>query len=185
MGAIRRDTVPTRFLLAQSFYPNRARSIPNREVHVKSLRLFPKPAFGFACLALFSLSILGLSCSSGGLQPVSGKITRKGEPIKGAIVTLHPKNGLNDIKAVRPSGVTDEQGVFNLSTGKDSGAPPGEYLVTVVWNKEIPAAAKMRSTDQLPDPVDQLQGRYNDAKNSKITVTIKSGVSQLDPINVD
>ena len=187
MGAIRRDTDPTRVLFAQSFYPNRPHSIPNREVTVKSLRSFPTRASGFACLALFSLSILGLSCSSNGLQAVSGKVTYKGQPIQGALVTLHPKASLDDIKVHRPTGMTDEQGSFALTTGKDSGAAPGEYIVTVVWMKQPDgAAAKPKGFDMsVPDPVDQLQGRFANSKTSKLTVTVKSGTNQLEPINLD
>jgi hypothetical protein len=187
MGAIRRDTVSTRVLFAQSFYPNRPRSIPNPEGIVKPFRSFPIRASLFAYLALFSLSILGLSCSSNGLQAVSGKVNYKGQPIQGALVTLHPKASMEDIKVHRPSGITDEQGNFTLTTGKDTGAAPGEYIVTVVWMKQPEGApTKPKGFDMgLPEPVDQLQGRYANMKNSKITVTVKSGTNQLEPINLD
>lgn len=98
------------------------------------------------------------------------------------MVTLHPK-GNDDIKAHRPSGLTGDDGTFTLMTGNETGAPPGEYIVTVVW-PQPPAKKKVIGTE-MPEPVDQLQGRYADPKTSKLSVTVKSGVSQLDPITVD
>ena len=72
----------------------------------------------------------------GGLPAVTGKVNHKGQPIKGALVTLHPKASLNDVKVHRPTGMTDEQGNFTVTTGNDAGAAPGEYIVTVVWMKQ-------------------------------------------------
>jgi len=143
------------------------------------------PSIGsrLACLAVLLVILPGLSCS-GGMQPVSGKILHKGQPIKGAVVTLHPK-GNNDIKVQRPSGLTGDDGTFSLITGKDTGAPPGEYVVTVVWPQMPGAGGKKAFGTDMPEPVDQLQGRYADPKTSKLSVTVKSGVSQLDPITVD
>jgi hypothetical protein len=137
-----------------------------------------------ACLAIVPCAFLGLSCSKG-LQSVSGKVLHKGQPIKGAVVTLHPK-GNNDIKVQRPSGLTGDDGTFSLTTGQESGAPPGEYVVTVIWLQPPPATGKKAiSTEGSPEPVDQLQGRYADPKTSKLTVTVKPGVGQLEPITVE
>ena len=140
-----------------------------------------------ACLAAIGFAILGMSCSSSNLQSVSGKVLHKGQPIKGAVVTLHPKGGENDAKAQRPSGVTDENGKFTLSSGRDAGAPPGDYIVTVVWLQE-PAnqgGKKAISTEGIPEAKDAFRGRYSDVKSSKLTVTIKPGMHEIETINLD
>lgn len=139
-----------------------------------------------ACLAFVGIAILGLSCS-GGLQSVTGTVLLKGQPIKGAVVTLHPKGGGKDINAQQPSGVTDENGKFTLSSGRDAGAPPGDYIVTVVWLKETAntGGKKAISTEGIPETKDAFNGRYADVKSSKLSVTIKSGVRELEPINLD
>src|SRR5262245_45271415 len=117
---------------------------------------FPVRASVLALLAVLPAAVLNLSCG-GGLQPVTGQVLLKGAPIKGAVVTLHPK-GPADIKAMIPSGVTDETGHFSLSTGKEAGAAPGEYVATVVWLGQPANAPKPKGTEPPPDPIDQLQG---------------------------
>jgi len=143
-----------------------------------------RPISRLAYLIIASCAVTGLSCSSG-LQPVSGQVLLKGQPIKGAVVTLHPKNAVTDTKAQRPSGITDERGRFALGTGKENGAAPGEYVVTILWLQQPPASAKPRGTEPPPDATDQFQGRYADVKNSKLVITIKPGMSQLEPIQLD
>src|SRR5262245_8983656 len=78
---------------------------------------------------VLTLVLLCPACS--GLHTVRGKVLYQGKPIKNAVVSFHPKN--DDPHALRPTGFTDENGVFTLSTQSNAGAPAGEYLVTVVW----------------------------------------------------
>lgn len=116
---------------------------------------------------------------------MSGKVLHKGQPIKGAVVTLHPK-GNDDIKVQRPTGLSGDDGSFSLTTGNEPGAPPGEYAVTVIWLQQPAASGKKSiSTSGPPEPVDQLHGRYSDPRNSKLTITVKPGVHQLDPIAIE
>jgi hypothetical protein len=154
-----------------------------REAFVKSSHTSSLRLTQFLCLVIVPFAVLGLSCSKG-LQSVSGKVLHKGQPIKGAVVTLHPKGG-DDIKAHKPSGITSDDGTFTLSTGQDSGATPGEYVVTVVWLQQPASGKKTVGTDGPPDPVDQFQGRFANPKTSKLTAIIKAGVKELDPIVVD
>ena len=68
------------------------------------------------------LVVAGLSCSGSRtpLHPVQGQVTYQGKPIGGALVTFHPK-GANEVTAVRPTGLTREDGTFTLVTGKEEG----------------------------------------------------------------
>lgn len=130
-------------------------------------------------------ALFATSCGNSGLSPVKGKVLYKGAPIKGAVVTLHPKAG-DELTAQRPSGVTGEDGSFQLSTGNKPGAPAGDYVVTVVWIKEPEAKAKKAiNTEGPPEPEDQLKGRYADRTNSRLSARISGGPQELDPINLE
>src|SRR5579872_832601 len=107
---------------------------------------------------LFVAVLLCPSCS-GGLNKVRGKVLYQGKPIKGAVVALHPKGSDSD-SPLNPTGITDDVGVFTLSTQKDSGAPAGEYVVTIVWLAEPapptkPIKKPMGTQEGLPEKVDR------------------------------
>lgn len=133
--------------------------------------------------------VLGIiSCSNGPggdkLYPVTGKIMYKDQPAAGAMVTFHPKHAKNQLAVHRPYGVAKDDGTFVLVTGRDQGAAAGEYAVTVVWYQEPPAKkGKGISTggDDAPS-VDKLKGKFAEQSESKITMYIKEGSNQLDPI---
>src|SRR5947209_5994423 len=74
------------------------------------------------------------SCSGGcaSLNPVQGKILYKGQPLKGAVLTFHPKGGGKNITVDPPIGTSGEDGSFRLTTGNKEGAPAGEYVVTLI-----------------------------------------------------
>jgi hypothetical protein len=131
---------------------------------------------------LLPWAVLLSSCSNG-LNSVQGKVLYKGNPIKGAVVFFHPVNA-NALTTKRPSGVTAEDGTFTLGTGKDNGAPAGQYIVTVVWYKEAAPSTKIAMT-QPPEPEDQWKGRFADPKSSQLTVEIKPGVNQLEPFKLE
>lgn len=68
--------------------------------------------------------------------PVEGAITLKGQPMPGAMVVFHPKTPQENVPA--PRAEINKDGVLKVSTydGGD-GAPEGEYVVTVQWNKLV------------------------------------------------
>jgi hypothetical protein len=110
------------------------------------------------------------------------------KPVAGAVVSFHPRGG-DPLKALRPSGVTDAEGVFHLTTGKDTGAPAGDYDVTVIWPAEpakpAPGSKKVFSTStDEPSPPDRLKGRYADPKTSSLSATVKTGRTQLEPFRL-
>ena len=127
-----------------------------------------------------AVALLLPSCS-GGLSTVRGKVLYDGKPIKNAVVTFHPKSG--DNTAMRPTGNTDENGVFTLGTQNATGAPAGEYRVTIRWLDEDPNAP--RKLEGIAERPDRLKGRYADPEQSKFIVTIKSGTNELEPFKLD
>jgi hypothetical protein len=130
--------------------------------------------------ALFCLSC---SAGGGGLNPVHGKVFYKNQPLKGALVTFHPK-GPTDLNTVRPVGLTGEDGTFSLTTGQKEGAPAGEYVVTLICSEEVKPKGK-KLTLERPDTRDRFGGTYAKQETSKIKVEIKKGVNQLEPFNLN
>lgn len=138
----------------------------------------------FSALLLI-LPFVAACSSESGFSSVQGKVLYEGKPIKGAVVIFHPKSTGPDAQV--PSGITDEDGVFTVASGLQSGAPNGQYTVTITWPGEKPeakVAKKKISTEQdTTPPPDQLKGRYADAKSSTIQVTV-SGSTRLDPFDL-
>ena len=129
---------------------------------------------------------LGSCSGAGALHPVKGQVLHRNKPIAGAVVTFHPKGG-DDIKAARPSGYTGEDGFFTVTTGPKTGAPAGDYVVTVVWLKapEAPKAKKVITTEGPPDAEDLFKGHYADRARSGLTARVKAGTNVLEPFRLD
>ncbi len=143
----------------------------------------------FPWLASFSRGLLAvvllLPACSGGLHSVHGKVLYDGKPIKGAVVTLRPKTDDTN-PALRPTGVTDENGEFTLMTENSRGAAAGEYRVTIRWLEaaEAPKDKPLGTAQGMAVLTDRLKGRYEDPEKSGLTVVIKSGSNELEPFNL-
>lgn len=98
-----------------------------------------------ACLSLITTT--GCGGSGPKLAKVTGKVTLKGQPIKGANVQFQPENGPMAI------GITDDQGSFTLTTNGRAGAPVGLCKVSV----SKPAAAPTSSMPANPTPEDMAK----------------------------
>src|SRR5712692_3799699 len=89
--------------------------------------------------ALAALLVLGgIGCGGAGKPvPVAGTVTVDGRPVGGAVVQFFPQ-GENGRPA---AGQTNEGGSFRLTTfTADDGALPGDYVVTLAWEQELPAS---------------------------------------------
>lgn len=137
---------------------------------------------GLACRGLVVLVAGSCFACSGGesMNPVQGKVLYKDKPLKGVGVTFHPK-GPDDLKALRPGGMTGEDGSFTLSTGDKPGAPAGEYVVTFTcWEDPAPPKNKKVFSTSMPEAQDRFRGAYADPKTSQFKVEIKKGTNQLE-----
>ena len=79
-------------------------------------------------LVLVGLALL-VGCNSksvSGTVPVSGKVTYKGAPIEGAIITFVPEGSGRPATATTGAG-----GMFSLTTVDALGAMPGKYKVII------------------------------------------------------
>jgi hypothetical protein len=82
------------------------------------------------CLAVMLVFTGTLGCTSGSdtkLVAVTGKVTRQGAPVSGALVTFIPSDG-----SVSSFGTTDAEGKFTLATARgEQGASVGAAVATV------------------------------------------------------
>lgn len=110
--------------------------------------------------------------------PVSGTVLVDGKPAVRAVVTFHPQAPHADGKTYTPSTFTDDAGAFKLTTVEaGDGAPPGEYVVTVIANY----AVKDGQDVSVPD---LLKGQYADPKKSPLKVTVREEPNVLPPFDL-
>lgn len=143
------------------------------------VRLFAGISATAAALLLFASVAASLSSGSPtefrapNTVLAQGTVLYKGKPLEGIRVTLHPQFDIGPVK-FRPSGVSDAQGRFTLTTGApNDGAPPGEYVVT--FSRPLPDSE---------DEVDAWRGRHNDPTRSKWRVVVKADAG-LEPLQID
>lgn len=131
--------------------------------------------------ALLSISLIGCAEAKperAAVFPAKGTITFKGEPTHGAILALHPKTQL-PAGAPSPRANVAQDGSFAVSTyDSGDGAPEGEYVVTVTWNKLIKNGADVRLGPNVIPP------KYGDPKTSDLVVKIASGENQIPAIKL-
>jgi hypothetical protein len=130
--------------------------------------------------SLFGLIGLALlvGCNSGsvsGTVPVSGKVTYKGAPVEGAIITFVPEGEGRAATATTGAG-----GVFSLTTVDASGALPGKYKVTVdkveygaAGSPSMEEAARGNPAEGKANRV--LPAKYADAASTPLAVEVPSG----------
>jgi hypothetical protein len=143
---------------------------------------FSLPHRGLLCLVAAAV-LACASCSSGPpLYPVKGKVLHKGQPLKDAVVTFHPK-GDKSITTVLPVGKSGEDGSFSLITGVKEGAPAGEYVVTVICPEET-KLPKGKISTAPPESRDRFEGAYANRETSTLRAEIKPGANELNPFEL-
>lgn len=125
-----------------------------------------------------------LSCSSSNLNSVQGKVLYNDQPLKGVLVSFHPKAGA-DLNTKVPQGYTGEDGTFTVTTGDAAGAAAGEYLITFICSEDVPPPkGKPMSMGMGTESVDKFKGRYADKSALKVEVEIKPGLNQLEAFHL-
>ena len=120
------------------------------------------------------------------VQPVAGKVFYKGKPAANAIIRLFPVNN-TDPNALRPQGLSKEDGTFDLGTyGVGDGIPPGEYVVTIIWGgpKEKRSAPNPNDPDDDGGEGDFFRGRYANPRTSTIKVKVEAGTTEIPPFQL-
>ncbi len=104
----------------------------------------------------------------------SGTVKSRGQSCGGALVVFHPtdKGRENDPK---PVATVKDDGTFTLSTfGEGDGAPAGEYVVTIVWNRKPKEGKISLSSEGGGGGTDRLGGRYGDPRSPKLKATVNA-----------
>jgi hypothetical protein len=130
-------------------------------------------------IVVLSLVVFCPACSSGRkpVNPVRGQILVDGKPVAQAQVLFHPAEGVKDDPL--PTGHTDDQGYFDLTSYKNGdGAPEGSYAVTVTWFRVFGGGREeIVSRNVLPR-------RYAAPQSSQLRATVAKGKNDLDPFQL-
>lgn len=128
-------------------------------------------------LGLFCLALLVgcYSASISGTVPVSGKVTYKGAPVVGAIITFVPEGNGRTATAT-----SVENGLFSLTTVDARGAMPGKYKVTVEkiefgqgGTSSMEAASTGSATEGQTKHL--LPKKYSDVGSTPLAIEVLSG----------
>jgi hypothetical protein len=128
-------------------------------------------------LALVATTIVaGCSQSELPVYPAVGHVTFENEWPLGTRVVLHP---LSNDSSIRPQGVVDALGNFRVTTFRDGdGAPPGEYIVTLVWHKFV-----IDGEDYKPGP-NVLPPMYAEPATSPLIVEVAKKSNEFKPFTL-
>lgn len=143
-----------------------------------SFRLVPRAA------AISLLLVAASGCGSGQdssrvqVYPVNGEVNFRGQPVPGAVVTLHPSTEAPQPAPVPRANVVRD-GTFAVSTydGGD-GAPEGEYVVTIVWFKPVLKDGDLRAGPNV------IPRKYARPETSDLRVTIAAGENAIPTIKL-
>jgi hypothetical protein len=135
---------------------------------------------GFVVAAALFLPAFG--CSKGdknrvAVHPVQGTIQYRGQPIEGAFVLLHPTSAIEGVPAPRATVAKDGSFAVTTFDGND-GAPEGEYVLTVQWNKPV------RQDNEVVGGPNVLPAKYASAKTSDVKIHVATGENRLNPIQI-
>jgi hypothetical protein len=126
-----------------------------------------------------ALALPPASCARNQLYPVSGKVTYRGAPARGAAVFFY-RRGADPLNEHMTMGVVQDDGSFELVCGPlGKGAPPGEYDVVIQW-KQVSGQIK-GGPRHGPD---KLQGRYADPKHPRLHATVQAKANSLPPFDL-
>ncbi|MBI1347972.1 hypothetical protein GC163_16985 [bacterium] len=125
----------------------------------------------FPLLGLTLISILGCGGGDSGptLYPVTGKLTKGGQPFSGVTVTLSPTEGKGSVGLI---ATTKDDGTFDIITPQGGrGAPEGTYRVVLSKTVEVDYSnpkAKPTASEDIPK-------KLQSAQSSDQVIDVKKG----------
>ena len=145
-------------------------------------------------LFVIGTCLLLIGCGEAGpdLQPVTGKVMKGGEPLKGVSVTFSPVEA-----GPSSGGITNDEGKFVLlcQSGK-AGAVPGKHMAVLAMvtkadvgpvGVEAMMAARNASVDKgergapaKSEEVASFPPEYGDAKSTPLSYEVKAGANDFD-----
>jgi hypothetical protein len=106
------------------------------------------------------------------VAPVSGTVKFGAQVPAGALVTFVPVSRTEE--GIASQGTVRADGTFKISTyGKEDGAPLGDYVVLLQWNKPI------GGEDGNAGGVNVFPRNYSNPTQSPIKVTVKEGTNEI------
>jgi hypothetical protein len=140
--------------------------------------------FALAALArrtAVALALLAVVSCGEGKYPktysVKGKVLVDGQPAKDCQVSFHRMTGAQLATPATPSGVTDDNGEFQLTSYvTNDGAPEGEYVVKIEWRER---SGITKSDFEGPD---RLGGDYASVEKNRTMkgFTVQVGKQSLE-----
>jgi hypothetical protein len=134
-------------------------------------------------LAVSFMGAMAIGCGGGGVSgtvPVSGKVSYKGQPVAGAIVTF-TGGGEGSRPAV---AVSEADGTYKLKTLESDGALPGKYKVTVIKTETTAESAPVSMEDAAKQSgkaaaaaKELLPPKYANGAETPLQFEVKSGVA--------
>lgn len=119
--------------------------------------------------------------------PIEGKVTYKGKPAKGAVVSFHPLGDNATAKPqILPTADCEDDGSFRLSTYmQHDGAPEGDYAVTIFWAAPTKAVEEEDEGDEEErgETINLLPHLYSHKDTTTLKYTVKAGPNE--PANFD
>lgn len=136
--------------------------------------------------AVLALGLIGLLAAAGcgdkgpKINVVNGSVNVDSKPAAGVMVVFCPVNAPPEIQRMRPFGITQADGKFQLTAAKKGdGAPTGQFKVLFQW----PTSANDTGAGvQLG--ADRFQGRFMNLEKTQFTVDIKPGENDLPPFEL-
>lgn len=147
-------------------------------------------------LAAFCMGACVMGCGAGGggssgapVYPVAGVVKLKGQPVAGADIVFHLKDGSGS-----SFGRTDSTGRYELTTRQSNdGAPPGDYLVGISKTDDAPAQTYVLQEDTKnynpyvgknpapqPKPKSSISPNLADPKTSGLTARVNADKNTID-----
>jgi hypothetical protein len=135
---------------------------------------------GLAAVALLIASGCSTSEPRVPVFSVSGKVSFHGKSPAGARVVLFPdkkSSPTGGAVGVAPTGEVKSDGTFSVSSyDADDGAPEGEYVATIQWNKYDEKLGGF-GPNVIPK-------KYASATTSPVRVSVKGGPATIPPIEI-
>lgn len=128
-----------------------------------------KPLLGFSGIVAVWLTTglgCGLSATEPELVPVHGSVRVDERPASGGSVTFHP---VDQKSGVLPVGSIQADGTYQVYLHGNSGAPEGNYRVTVFMHEKPSGKAGHAG---LPKSI--IDRRYNSPQTTPLSIEVRS-----------
>jgi len=106
------------------------------------------------------------------LLPVSGKVTLPDGPLAGVGISLRADASKGNTTQHVPSGTTDAEGKYELTTGVAKGAPVGWYQVVLTPPTAAPSGGELPRSGPPP-----FAAKYTDVTTTDLSLEVKAGAA--------